>query len=140
MKLSIVTPLDVVAAEDGVTSLRAEDATGSFGIWPGHAEFLTALSISVASWKGAGGAWRHCALRGGTLTVGGGDTVVITSREAVVGDDLETLDQTVLARFRAEMETERSERTESTRLHLAAIRQIMQHLRKAGTTGMGGSA
>ena len=29
---------------------------------------------------------------------------------------------------------------ESTRLHLAAIRQIMQHLRKPGTTGMGGPA
>lgn len=140
MKLTIVTPLAVVAEEDRVTSLRAEDASGSFGIWPGHADFLTALSVSVVSWKGARGAWRHCAVRGGTLTVGGGDAVLVTSREAVVGDDLETLDETVLARFRADVETERSERTESNRLHLAAIRQIMQHLRKPGPTGMGGPA
>lgn len=139
MKLAIVTPLAVVAEEDGIVSLRAEDATGSFGIWQGHADFLTALTISVVSWKGAGGAWRHCAVRSGTLTVREGNAVVVTSREAVVGDDLETLDETVLTRFRADMEAERSERTESTRLHLAAIRQIMQHLRKPAATGIGGS-
>jgi F-type H+-transporting ATPase subunit epsilon len=31
--------------------LRAEDASGSFGILPGHAPFLTALAISIVSWR-----------------------------------------------------------------------------------------
>jgi len=56
----------------------------------------------------------------------------------VAGKDLATLDQSVLARFRADIETERSEHVESTRLQLDAIRQIMRHLRpdQSGRLGM----
>ena len=43
MRLRIVTPLSVVIDEEGVLALRAEDATGSFGILPHHADFLTSL-------------------------------------------------------------------------------------------------
>ena len=55
MRLRIITPLAVVVDEDGVLALRAEDATGGFGILPGHADFLTSLAISVVSWTGADG-------------------------------------------------------------------------------------
>ena len=58
MRLRITTPLAVVIEEEGVLALRAEDATGGFGILPGHADFLTSLSISVARWTGADG-MRH---------------------------------------------------------------------------------
>jgi len=51
MRLRIITPLFVVVDEDGVLALRAEDATGSFGILPRHADFLTRLAISVVSWE-----------------------------------------------------------------------------------------
>ena len=34
MRLRIITPLSVVVDEDGVLALRAEDASGSFGILP----------------------------------------------------------------------------------------------------------
>jgi alternate F1F0 ATPase F1 subunit epsilon len=81
MRLRIVTPLSVVVDEDA-DSVRAEDASGSFGIRPGHAPFLTALAISILSWKTAG-LERFCALRGGVLTVTGGSTVAIATREAV---------------------------------------------------------
>ena len=71
-------------------------------------------------------------MRRGVLSVTGGRDIAIATREAVVGDDLATLDETVLARFRADIETERAERVESTRLQLNAIRQIMRHLRPDG--------
>jgi F-type H+-transporting ATPase subunit epsilon len=128
VRLRIVTPLAVIVDEDGVVAMRAEDATGSFGIWPRHADFLTSLAISVVSWEGVSAARRYCAVRRGVLTVAGGH-IAIATREAVPGDDIATLDQTVLARFRADTETERTEHVESTRLHLNAIRQIMRHLR-----------
>jgi F-type H+-transporting ATPase subunit epsilon len=51
MKLRIITPLDVVVDEDGVMALRAEDASGGFGILPRHADFLTSLTISVVGWE-----------------------------------------------------------------------------------------
>ncbi len=129
MRLRIVTPLAVVVDEDGVVALRAEDATGSFGILPHHADFLTSLAISVVSWESSNATRRHCAVRRGVLSVAGGHDIAIATREAVPGDDLANLDETVLARFRADIETERTEHVESTRLHLNAIRQIMRHLR-----------
>jgi F-type H+-transporting ATPase subunit epsilon len=135
MPLRILTPLSVIVDQVAV-SLRAVDASGSFGILPGHADFLTRLALSVVSWATPDGAARFCAVRGGVLTVKAGH-VAIATREAVVGDDLDRLDHDVLARFRAEQDEERVEHVETTRLHLAAMRQMLARLqpkpRGAGT-------
>ncbi len=135
MRLRIVTPLEIVVDQQGVTSLRAEDASGGFGILPRHADFLTRLTVSVGSWIGGDGAERHCAVRGGVLTVSGGREIAVATREAVPGDDLATLDQTVIERFRAETDEERRAHSDSARLHLTAIRQIMRRLRPEGRDG-----
>ena len=129
MRLRIVTPLAVVIDEEGVVAVRAEDATGSFGILPHQADFLTSLAISVVSWESGDTTRHYCAVRRGVLTVRSGHDIDVATREAVPGDDLATLDETVLGRFRADIEAERTEHTESTRLHLNAIRQIMRQLR-----------
>lgn len=136
MKLRITTPLELVLDEDGVQALRAEDPSGSFGVLPRHEEFLTSLAISVVSWKSKDGARRFCAVRRGVFGVDGGGVISIATREAVLGDDLATLHDTVLARFRDDVEAERSERVSSTRLELSAIRQIVSHLR-GGAEGFG---
>ena len=57
MRLTITTPLAIVVEADDVAHLRAEDETGAFGILPGHADFLTALAVSVASWGACGRIW-----------------------------------------------------------------------------------
>ena len=132
MRLRIITPLAVVVDEDDVIALRAEDASGSFGVLPGHADFLTSLAISVVSWKSSEGTRHYCAVRRGVLSVTGGREIAIATREAVTSDDLINLDQTVLGRFRADLETERTEYVESTRLQLNAIRQIVRRLRPNG--------
>ena len=137
MRLRIITPLAVVVDEAGVLALRAEDATGSFGILTGHADFLTSLAISVVTWAGRDGKRHYCAVRHGVLSVTAGRDIAIATREAVPGEDLATLDEAVLGRFRADLETERTEHVESTRLQLDAIRQIMRHLRPGGRSGGG---
>ncbi|CAN5677806.1 hypothetical protein BH11PSE1_BH11PSE1_13090 [soil metagenome] len=118
-------------------SLRAEDATGGFGILPHHADFLTSLSISVVSWQNGDEVSRFCAVRHGVLTVSGGSEIAIATHEAVVGDNLADLDQTVLSRFRADRDIERTEHVESTRLQLAAIRRIMSQLGQGRPTSGG---
>jgi len=135
MRLRITTPLSVVVDEDGVLTFRGEDASGSFGILPRHTDFLTSLAVSVVTWQSRDGMRHYCAVRRGMLSVTGGREIAITTREAVPGDDLATLDATVLARFRAAVELERTENVETTRLHLNAIRQIMRHLRPDGRSG-----
>lgn len=131
MRLRIWTPLQLVVDQDPVTGVRAEDATGSFGIHPGHEDFLTALPVSVVAWTDGSGAATFCAVRGGVLSVKGGREVSVATREAVVGHDLERLHAHVLQRLSSTREAERSERFESTRLHLAAIREITRQLRRA---------
>jgi F-type H+-transporting ATPase subunit epsilon len=100
MRLRIITPLSVVVDEDGVGALRAEDATGSFGILPRHADFLTSLAISVVRWESSDGTRHYCAVRRGVLSVIAGRDIAIATREAVPGDDLATLDETILGRSR----------------------------------------
>jgi F-type H+-transporting ATPase subunit epsilon len=130
MKLRIVTPLAVLVDDADIAALRAEDASGSFGILPGHAEFLTALAVSVLSWLKPGDTARHyCAVRRGVLAVTPDRNVEIATREAFLGDDLATLEDTVVKRFQADLETERNDRIESARMQISAIRHIMQHLR-----------
>lgn len=127
MRLKIVTPLSIVVDED-IDSLQAEDESGSFGILPGHIPFLTALVVSIVSWRQSGNE-RFCAVRGGVLTVADGSIVAIATREAVTGHDLATLDREVLARFQSDVEAEKVEHVETVRLQMNAIRQMISRLR-----------
>lgn len=129
MKLVITTPTAVVADRDGVVHVRAEDASGAFGILPRHADFLTALTVSVVSWRHADGSEGHCAVRGGVLTVSGGRRVAVATREAAVGEDLHRLEAEVLTRFRRAAEEEEAARADLSRLRVAALRQILGYLR-----------
>ncbi len=133
MRLRIITPLSVVVDED-IDSLRAEDASGSFGILNGHAPFVTALEVSLLSWRSADRE-RFCALRGGVMTVGDASAIDIATREAVTGDDLATLGNEVLARFRSDADTERSEHVETMRLQFNAIRHMVSRLKPGAHTG-----
>ena len=55
MRLLITDPTSVVADHSDIVSVRAEDASGSFGILDHHADLLTALTISVVQWRHAAG-------------------------------------------------------------------------------------
>ena len=136
MRLTIATPLAIVIEAGDVAHRRAEDETGAFGILPGHADFLTALAVSVASWRDDRGAEHHVAVRGGMLEVRDGDAIAIATPEAVPGDDLHRLESEVLARFRRQLVEEQEARTDAQRLYLAAIRQIARFLRAESAPAM----
>ena len=131
MRLSVATPLAIVIEVSDVAHLRAEDDTGAFGILPGHADFLTALAVSVVTWRDESGIEHHVALRGGMLEVRDGDTIAIATPEAVTSEDLHRLEVEVLDTFRRELLEEQAARTDARRLYLAAIRQIARFLRAA---------
>jgi len=135
MRLSIATPFEVIVDAEDVAHVRAEDATGAFGILPGHAAFVTALAVSVASWRDRQGAEHHVALRGGLLRVSD-DTVDVASPEALAGDDLHHLETEVLVAFRRQLAEEQAARTDAERLYLAAIREIYRFLRPARGDGL----
>jgi len=136
MRLSVATPLAIVIEVSDVAHLRAEDDTGAFGILPGHADFLTALAVSVVTWRDESGIEHHVALRGGMLEVRDGDTIAIATPEAVTSEDLHRLEVEVLDTFRRELLEEQAARTDARRLYLAAIRQIARFLRGGETPTM----
>ncbi|MGP0092709.1 MAG: F0F1 ATP synthase subunit epsilon [Xanthobacteraceae bacterium] len=140
MRLLITTPTAVVIDDPDVAAVRAEDESGSFGILNGHANFLTALTVSVVSWHHANDRQRFCAVRRGVLSVTNGSEVAIATREAIPGDDLEHLEQVVLAQFRDSLEAERTARTESLQLQMKAIRQIVRYLRPERSGVFGGGS
>lgn len=130
MRLLITDPLSIVVDHDDVESVRAEDASGGFGILPGHADLLTVLVPSVVSWRHRDGRNGFCAVRRGVLTVTQGREVAIATRQAQLGDDLETLESAVLDRFQADTEAERAGRAAAMHLHTQAIRRIVEALRE----------
>ena len=138
MRLLITTPTAVVIDEPDAVSVRAADESGSFGILNRHAGFLTALAVTVVTWRTADDRQRFCAVRHGVLSVSDGREVEIATRQAIPGDDLEHLEQVVLAEFRETIEAERTTRTESLQLQMKAIRQIVQYLRPERPGAFGG--
>lgn len=85
MRLTVATPLTITLDADEVVHVRAEDETGAFGILAGHADFLTALTVSVITWRDRDGPEHYVAVRGGMLQVRGGDKVLVATPEAVAG-------------------------------------------------------
>jgi F-type H+-transporting ATPase subunit epsilon len=129
MRLEVTTPLACLVETDDVRSLRAEDATGAFGILSGHEDFLTALAVSVVTWRNGRGAEHHLAVRGGLLTVKDGERVAIAAPEAVLGDDLHQLETEVLTQYRRQAAEERAAKADARRLYLATLRRIVRLIR-----------
>jgi F-type H+-transporting ATPase subunit epsilon len=131
MRLLVTTPAAILVSADNIPYVRAEDSTGAFGIQPGHADFLTALAVSVLIWRDAAGMEHYAAVRGGVLRVRDGSVVEIATREAVLGEDLGQLRDVVLAEMSRKAETERAARLGALGLQQAAIQQIYRYLRPA---------
>ncbi len=138
MRLLITEPTRVVVDDVEVASVRAEDASGSFGILPGHADLVTALTPSVVVWQHADGQRRWCAVRRGVLAVRAGRDVVIATRQAECGDDPALLEEAVRGQLEETRESERQARVAATKLHTAAIREIIRVLRPVAHTQNGG--
>jgi F-type H+-transporting ATPase subunit epsilon len=128
ISLRVTTPVSVAVNETGVVSIRAQDASGDFGILPGHADLLTVLDASILRWRSEGKNWRFCAVRGAVLRVSDGERVDVACREAVPGDDLGALEMLVRQKMADEDDAARRARAEQTRLHVSAIRALMQRM------------
>ncbi|CAK0759344.1 ATP synthase epsilon chain 2 [Azospirillaceae bacterium] len=129
LRLLVTTPNTVVLDLPGVVAVRGEDASGSFGLLPGHCEFMTALAVSVLSFRDQEGRTRYVAVRGGVLTMRDGTVVEIATRDAVVGDELENLRGLVLKRMELDAEAEALARTQTMRMQVAVMRTLHRYLR-----------
>jgi F-type H+-transporting ATPase subunit epsilon len=141
LRLTIVTPLQVVIDLGEVWHVRAEDATGSFGILPGHADFLTVLTVSVLIYRRIEGSdssvseERFVGLRGGVLQVTGGRHIQIFTREATLGEDLHVLSTDVKQRQLAAAAQEAEAHKSFARLEGSLLHHMTDYLRDEQVSG-----
>jgi F-type H+-transporting ATPase subunit epsilon len=84
----------------GVTSFVGEDNSGSFGIKPGHARFMTALVIGLARFRIGKDNWQYLALPGAILYFYDNQLKISTRRYLLDSDYMrisQTLQQQLLA-------------------------------------------
>jgi F-type H+-transporting ATPase subunit epsilon len=137
LRLTIATASELLIDCPDVVAFRGEDMTGSFGILPGHADFLTVLAPCVMRWRTADGRRRFCAVSSGVLRVVDGNRIGVACRDAQLGDALETLEAQVHEAGEARADAARRARVEQTRLNAQAIRQIVRYLRPHGPESAG---
>ena len=63
----ILRDSSAVTRIENVGSFVGEDASGSFGLLPGHARFMTCLELGLARFRCREGDWQYLALPGGVL-------------------------------------------------------------------------
>ncbi len=102
LTLEIITPSGGVLKT--VDSLRAEDLSGSFGVLARHMDLLTVLRPCILIYTQSGREG-YVAVDGGILRVEKG-TVTVASREAVEGEMLSALKETIECDFCKKAEKE----------------------------------
>jgi F-type H+-transporting ATPase subunit epsilon len=71
---------------DGVAVFVGADASGSFGILPGHEPLVTTLRFGLARFRGGDGPWRHLAVPGAVVRYADGELHLATRRYLVDED------------------------------------------------------
>jgi F-type H+-transporting ATPase subunit epsilon len=129
MRLRIVTPIRV-ELDTPVTGIVAEAPNGAFGLLPRHVDFVSQLITGILSYQSEDGPEAFAALNGGTL-VKLDDIVTVTTRNAILGRDLNALQQKVRDEFHHIGEHEREARAALARLEAGMVRRFIE-LEKAG--------
>lgn len=88
---------------DNVTSFVGEDASGSFGILPGHSRMMTALVAGLVSFRIGEEEWHYLALPGGILS-GGGDRLTLCTRRYLHDTELLRMGELLAELQRADRE------------------------------------
>ncbi|MEE4363099.1 MAG: F0F1 ATP synthase subunit epsilon [Desulfotignum sp.] len=124
MKLKVMLPTHVFL-DIRVQKITAEGVNGSFGLFPRHVDFVTALASGILSFHDEDGKEQHVAVMEGVL-VKKGDTVLISTRRAVKDTDLASLKDTVENDFLKQKQREKNMRTSSARIEAGFIRRFLE--------------
>jgi F-type H+-transporting ATPase subunit epsilon len=111
--------------EGQATRMTAVAPNGAFGIWPNHVDFVTAIVPSVLTLRLVDGSEEIFGLDEGLL-VKKGHKVNLAVRRGVRGDDLESLQHTVVSSFVQMDEDERQARAALSRLEADMVRRFAE--------------
>ena len=114
---------DGVLFDGRAVSVSAVAPDGAFGMLPNHVDFVTAIVPSVLTLRLPDGAEEIFGLDEGLL-IKKGHSVVVVALRGVRGNDLETLQDTVAAKFVQMDEEERQARSALSRLEADMVRRF----------------
>lgn len=125
MNLKVLLPTEVLIDEP-VTKVIAEAENGSFCLRPRHTDFAAALLPGILTFVTPEDVEWYVGVADGVLVKSGGD-VRVSTRNAVRGDDLGTLRQTIAERFLVLDDKERVARSAIARLEADFVRRFLEY-------------
>lgn len=124
MRLEVLLPTSVLIDEP-ITRLVAEAENGAFGLLPRHIDFATALKPGILVFEDAAGSERYLGIDEGILVKCGAE-VMVSTRNAVLGDDLASLRETVRQRYLELDEGEKLARSALARLEVGVVKRFTE--------------
>ena len=113
----------------GVTSFIGEDASGSFGIQPNHARFMTTLVFGLARFRLGTEDWQYLALPGAVAYFNKNE-LAISTRHFLIDTDLERISKLLEQQLIAEEENLRATRESLHRMEQAILKRMLMLKRK----------
>jgi F-type H+-transporting ATPase subunit epsilon len=125
MRLTVLLPTEILVDEE-VAKVVAEAQNGSFCLLPRHIDFVAALVPGLLSFvKTTDGAEEFLAVDEGLL-VKCGTQVLVSTRQAVRGEELGLLRETVEKTFKVLTDQEKRTRTALANLEANFIRRFLK--------------
>jgi F-type H+-transporting ATPase subunit epsilon len=124
MKLKILLPSEILVEKE-VEKVVADAQNGSFCLEPRHIDFVSPLVPGILSYESAGGKEEFIAVDEGIL-VKAGQEVLVSTRNAVQGPELDKLAQAVNDNFLVLDDREKMAHTAATKLEVGLVRRFME--------------
>ena len=113
----------------GVSSFVGEDASGSFGIQPNHARFMTTLVFGLARFRLGAEDWQYLALPGAVVYFNNNE-LTISTRHFLIDTDLERISTLLEQQLITEEENLRATRESLHRMEQAILKRMLTLNRK----------
>jgi len=110
---------------EGVGSFVGQDASGSFGILPGRARFMTVLDYGLARFRWPGGTWHYLACPGAVLSFVD-DQLFLNTRRYLRDDDYERVSALLTGKLAEEEAELKSVKDNLQRLEHELFRRLHQ--------------
>jgi len=110
---------------EDVESFVGEDASGSFGLLPGHARFMTVLEFGLSRFRIAGGEWQYVAAPGAVLSLAGAD-LHLSARRYLRGADFGRISAALREQLAAEERSLREIKHSVRRLESEMLKRLWQ--------------
>lgn len=107
----------------GVTAFVGEDASGSFGILAGHARLMSSLSVGLARFRDADGAWHYLA-QPGALLYFHDNQLTLSTRHFLLDDDYAAISAALQQQLLAEEEQLHTTKASLHRMEEAVLRRM----------------